>query len=115
MLRTRKSGDRPVKSPPTVVMTPSQRAFVDAQIALSAWRAARDAEAQVAHWLTEGRATREELAHYRMRTRAAHALHSRARAAYRQAQLACEQGRGQGREPTQRGRGSASVRARNGE
>lgn len=100
-------------------MNPSQCAFLDAQIALSAWRAARDAEAQVAHWLTEGRATREELAHYRMRTRAAHALHSRARAAYRQAQLACEQGRGQGRgqgrDQAQRGRGSASVRARNGE
>jgi hypothetical protein len=30
-------------------MTPSQRTFLDAQIALSAWRAARDAEARVAH------------------------------------------------------------------
>lgn len=71
-------------------MTPSQRAFLDAQIALSAWRAARDAEAQVAHWLIEGRATREELAHYRAHTRAAQVVHQRARAAYRRA---CERGR----------------------
>lgn len=76
-------------------MTPSQRAFLDAQIALAAWRAARDAEAQVAHWLTEGCATREELAQYRARTRAAHALHSRAQRAYRHA---CEQGRERARE-----------------
>jgi len=43
--------------------------FLDAQVALSAWRAAKDAEAQVAHWLVEGRATREELVRYRARTR----------------------------------------------
>ena len=70
-------------------MTPPQRAFLDAQIALSAWRAARDVEAQVAHWLIEGRATREELAHYRTRSRAAQVVHQRARAAYRRA---CERG-----------------------
>ncbi len=63
-------------------MTPSQRAFLDAQIALSAWRAARDAEAQVAHWLTEGRATREELSEFRSRTRRAHETHSQAQRAY---------------------------------
>jgi hypothetical protein len=70
-------------------MTPSQHAFLDAQIALSAWRAARDVEAQVAHWLTEGRANREELAQYRTRSRAAQVVHQRARAAYRRA---CERG-----------------------
>ena len=63
-------------------MTPSQRAFLDAQIALAAWRAARDAEAQVAHWLTEGRATREELAEMRRRTKRAHEAHQRAQQAY---------------------------------
>lgn len=69
----------------TPSMTPSQRAFLDAQIALSAWRAARDAEAQVAHWLTEGRATREELTEYRQRTRAAHESHSHAQRIYNRA------------------------------
>lgn len=66
-------------------MTPSQRAFLDVQIALSAWRAARDAEAQVAHWLTEGRATHEELGSMRARTKLAHQAHQRAQRAYRRA------------------------------
>src|SRR6185312_1405166 len=74
------------------VMTPSQRAFLDAQIALSAWRAARDAEAQVAHWLTEGRATREELTEFRLRTHVAHEAHSHAQRAYHRA---CGQQTGQ--------------------
>ena len=67
------------------MMSLSQRAFLDAQIALSAWRAARDAEAQVAHWLTEGRATREELTAMRARTRVAHQAHQRAQRGYRRA------------------------------
>jgi len=66
-------------------MTPAQRAFLDAQVALSAWRAAKDAEAQVAHWLVEGRATREELVRYRARTREAHQEHRRAQRAYARA------------------------------
>lgn len=69
----------------TMIMTPSQRAFLNAQIALSAWRAARDAEAQVAHWLTEGRATREELVEYRQRARLAHQAHRSAQRAYARA------------------------------
>ena len=71
-----------------MVLTPSQRAFLDVQITLSAWRAARDAEAQVAHWLTEGHATREELVEYRQRTRAAHQVYQRAQRGYRRAQVA---------------------------
>lgn len=63
-------------------MTPSQHAFLDTQIALSAWRAARDAEAQVAHWLTEGRASRDELADWRKRTKMAHTAHQRAQRHY---------------------------------
>lgn len=66
-----------------VGMSLSQRAFLDAQVALAAWRAARDADAQVAHWLTEGRATREELAEMRQRTRHAHEAHQQAQRAYR--------------------------------
>lgn len=66
-------------------MTPSQRAFLDAQLALSAWRAAKDAEAQVAHWLTEGRASRDELAEFRARSTLAHQAHQRAQRAYRRA------------------------------
>ncbi|HEX8982906.1 MAG TPA: hypothetical protein VF792_09070 [Ktedonobacterales bacterium] len=69
----------------TLGMTPSQRAFLDAQLALSAWRAAKDAEAQVAHWLTEERATREELVEMRRRTRTAHEAHQRAQRAYARA------------------------------
>lgn len=66
-------------------MTAAQRAFLDAQVALSAWRAAKDVEAQVAHWLVEGRATREELVSYRARTRAAHQSHRRAQRLYARA------------------------------
>jgi hypothetical protein len=66
-------------------MTPAQRAFLDVQIALSAWRAARDAEAQVAHWLTEGHASRDELTEFRARSRLAHQAHQRAQRAYRRA------------------------------
>jgi DNA-binding CsgD family transcriptional regulator len=66
-------------------MTPAQRAFLDAQIALAAWRIAKDTEAQVAHWLSEGRATREELAEMRQRTRAAHEAHRRAQRSYQRA------------------------------
>jgi hypothetical protein len=66
-------------------MSSSQRAFLGAQIALSAWRAARDAEAQVAHWLTEGRASREELTAMRGRTKLAHQAHQRAQQSYRRA------------------------------
>jgi ribosomal protein L19E len=69
----------------SAAMSPSQRAFLDAQIALAAWRAARDAEAQVAHWLTEGRATREELTAMRARTKLAHQAYQRAQQAYRRA------------------------------
>lgn len=47
-------------------MTPSQRAFLDTQAALAIWHAAKDAEAQVAHWLTEGRATGENLVEMRL-------------------------------------------------
>lgn len=66
-------------------MTAAQRAFLGAQVALAAWRAAKDAEAQVAHWLVEGRATREELVAYRLRTRAAHQAHRSAQQAYARA------------------------------
>jgi hypothetical protein len=66
-------------------MSRSQRAFLDTQIALAAWRAARDAEAQVAHWLTEGRANREELTAMRARTKVAHQAYGRAQRSYRQA------------------------------
>ena len=66
-------------------MNASQRAFLNAQIALSAWRAARDAEAQVAHWLTEGRTTRAELTEYRRRSKLAHEQHRRAQRAYSRA------------------------------
>ena len=66
-------------------MTSAQRALLDARLALSAWRAAKDAEAQVAHWLVEGRATREELVAWRTRTNAAHAAHRNAQRAYARA------------------------------
>ncbi|HEX8996213.1 MAG TPA: hypothetical protein VF812_09295 [Ktedonobacterales bacterium] len=51
---------------------------MDAQLALSAWRAAKDVEARVACWLTEERATREELVEMRRRTKKAHEAHQRA-------------------------------------
>lgn len=66
-------------------MTLSQRAFLDAQLALSAWRATLDAEAQVAHWLTEDRATHEELTAMRSRTKVAYEAYQRTKAAYRRA------------------------------
>lgn len=40
----------------TLAMTPAQRAFLDTQAALAVWRASKDVEAQVTHWLIEGRA-----------------------------------------------------------
>jgi len=79
------SGEMAAGGPGGMGMTPAQRAFLDAQVALSAWRAAKDAEAQVAHWLVEGRATREELVRYRARTREAHQEHRRAQRAYARA------------------------------
>lgn len=71
----------------TLAMTPAQRAFLDTQAALSVWRASKDAEAQVAHWLIEGRAARADLIEYRARTKTAH---DRYRTAHRAYMRACE-------------------------
>lgn len=68
-------------------MTPAQRTFLDVQAALAMWRASKDAEAQVAHWLIEGRATRADLIEYRTRTKA---THDRYRTVHRAYTRACE-------------------------
>jgi hypothetical protein len=78
-------------------MDEARRAFVEVLVARAAWRAASDAEAQVAHWLTEGLASAADLAHRREMTRRARQAHQRATRRYNAARAnAMVAGRGHG-------------------
>lgn len=58
------------------------RAYIEVLLLRAAWRAAQDAEAQVAHWLLDGLATLADLREARERTRRARAALSRAQRVY---------------------------------
>lgn len=59
-----------------------QLAFLEVALTRAVMRAHMDIEAQVAHWLVEGRARREDLAEARRTLREARRTHARAKAAY---------------------------------
>lgn len=59
-----------------------QLAYLEVALARAVMRAHMDIEAQVAHWLLEGRARPQDLAEARKRLRDAKQAHSRAKAAY---------------------------------
>jgi hypothetical protein len=61
---------------------PLRRAYIELMIARAAWRAAKDAEGQVAHWLTCGEAIMSDLLEARERTKMTHAVHQRASRKY---------------------------------
>ncbi len=63
-------------------MTELQRALIAKMLTLGVWRAAKDAESQVAHWLMEQRATLADLVEARTRTAEAHKRHTAACRAY---------------------------------
>lgn len=54
-----------------VAVDERQRAYLDVLLLRASWRAAQDAEAQVAHWLLDGLATHADLLVARERTRLA--------------------------------------------
>ncbi len=64
------------------LMDALKRAYIELMIARAAWRAAKDAEGQVAHWLTCDEAVMSDLIEARERTKMAHAVHQRASRKY---------------------------------
>lgn len=54
-----------------------RRAYIELMMARAGWRAAKDAEARVSHWLATGEAVMADLLEARERTKMAHALHGR--------------------------------------
>jgi hypothetical protein len=59
-------------------MTELQRALIAKMLTLANWRAAEDAESQVAHWLMERQASLADLMEARTRTVEAHKQHAAA-------------------------------------
>jgi hypothetical protein len=57
-------------------------AYLEVMLARAAWRAAKDVEAQVAHWVVEGVAEHRELVEARRRSRALQAVMRRADRVY---------------------------------
>lgn len=58
------------------------RCYIEVLLCRAAWRAAQDAEAQVAHWLLDGAATHADLVAARERVRVARQALSAAQRAY---------------------------------
>ena len=63
-------------------MDPLRLAYLEVLLARAAWRAAKDVEAQVAHWVVEGVAEHRELVEARKRSRALQAVMRRADRVY---------------------------------
>ncbi|WIG57540.1 MAG: hypothetical protein OJF49_000284 [Ktedonobacterales bacterium] len=63
-------------------MEPLQRAYCELMLARGVWRAAKDVEAQVAHWLLEGAAAHADLRAAREREKAAKAALTRVQRTY---------------------------------
>jgi outer membrane protein TolC len=58
------------------------RAYIEVLLLRAAWRAAQDAEAQIAHWVVVGVATRADLVEARQRVSSARKALSRAQRHY---------------------------------
>lgn len=54
-----------------------RRAYIELMLARASWRAAKDAEGQVAHWLSTGEARHQDLLEARERTKMAQTVHQR--------------------------------------
>ena len=58
------------------------RAYIEVQLLRATWRAAQDAEAQVAHWVLDGLATHADLMEARQRARLARKALAQAQRTY---------------------------------
>ncbi|WIG60462.1 MAG: hypothetical protein OJF49_003210 [Ktedonobacterales bacterium] len=63
-------------------MDPVRRAYCELMLARGVWRAAKDVEAQVAHWLLESGASHADLTQARQREKATKAALTRAQRTY---------------------------------